>query len=72
MKSTLTCERCPENHPACIDFHHQDPTKKEVNIGEAFRLGYSKKRIEAEMEKCIVLCSNCHRKLHYQERQQKM
>lgn len=63
-KATLKCSRCPENHPATLDFHHEDPTAKEINIGTAVRQCWSVKRIEAEMAKCIVLCANCHRKLH--------
>lgn len=27
-KKTLQCEECGENHPACLDFHHIDPSKK--------------------------------------------
>lgn len=63
----LSCSKCSENHPACLDFHHLG--NKESNVGEMVNLGRSKKRILQEIAKCIVLCSNCHRKLHYEERQ---
>jgi hypothetical protein len=64
IKSTLKCNRCPENHPACLEFHHTDPTIKEGNVGESIRK-WSTKRLLAEIEKCEVLCANCHRKEHY-------
>ena len=67
-KSTLKCKECPENNPACLDFHHRDPSKKEVTLGDAVRMGWSKERTLKEIEKCDVLCANCHRKLHYNEK----
>ena len=63
-KATLKCERCPESHSACLDFHHVDPSKKDVNLSQAVAKGWSIRRIQAELAKCIVLCANCHRKLH--------
>ena len=66
-KATLHCDRCPETHPATFDFHHLDSSKKDANIGDAIHSGWSKKRIFAEISKCIVLCANCHRKLHWNE-----
>ena len=65
MKSTLRCEKCGENHPATLDFHHLDPSKKDIEVPKLFK---SSKKLKAELEKCIVLCSNCHRKLHYEEK----
>jgi L-lactate utilization protein LutB len=66
FKSTLKCERCPESHPACLDFHHTDPNIKHGNIGSMVSAGsWGKTRILQEVEKCIVLCSNCHRKEHF-------
>ncbi len=63
-KSNLKCEKCPEDHSACMDFHHEDPGKKEITIAKAIQHRWSRKRILKEIEKCIVLCANCHRKLH--------
>ena len=65
-KQTLKCEKCGENHPGCLDFHHLDPNNKDFNISDGGKM--SKKRILNEVNKCIVLCSNCHRKLHWGER----
>lgn len=64
LKSTLACKKCGESHPACIEFHHRDAAKKEFNISQAWRIGYSWERILAEIVKCDVLCANCHRKEH--------
>jgi hypothetical protein len=59
---------CPENHPACLDFHHKNPKQKDFEIACAIRQGWTKPRILEEIEKCIVVCSNCHRKLHWLEK----
>ena len=64
LKSGLACVRCKENAPCCLVFHHIDPDKKNFNIAGAACMGISKPRILAEIDKCLVLCANCHRKLH--------
>lgn len=64
MRSKLGCSNCPETHVACLDFHHTDPTKKEGGVGKILDKG-NRKKLEEEIKKCIVLCSNCHRKHHY-------
>lgn len=64
-KSKLKCSKCPENHISCLDFHHKDPKNKEVSIADAIKFCWSIKRILKEIEKCDVLCSNCHRKEHF-------
>ncbi len=69
LRAEKGCERCGEKHPACLDFHHRDETTKLFNISLAGSRG--KKTVEqmqAEIDKCAVLCSNCHRKLHHDER----
>jgi hypothetical protein len=64
-KSKLKCSRCNENHISCLEFHHLDPSKKESNV--SCLSGYSYQRIKKEMEKCIILCSNCHKKEHWDD-----
>ena len=66
-KSTLSCTRCPENHPGTLQFHHIDPKQKDINVGVAVKNGWSIERIEKEISKCIVLCANCHAKEHYKD-----
>jgi hypothetical protein len=64
LKSKLVCARCGESHPACLQFHHDDPTTKEVALAEALRRGHGRDRMLREIEKCTVLCANCHIKHH--------
>jgi len=64
-KMRLKCERCGEDHISCLDFHHIDRTEKEYGVSYFAR--YSFKLAKKEMEKCIVLCSNCHRKEHWDD-----
>jgi hypothetical protein len=61
-KRAKGCSRCVETDPRCLDFHHLDSKTKEFSISNAFRMGYSLERIFLEIEKCILLCANCHRK----------
>ena len=63
------CAICGEKHPATLDFHHIDPNNKKFTISTYYVSGCSKDKIIKETEKCIVLCSNCHRKLHFDIRQ---
>ncbi len=67
-RSSLSCIICNENHPGVLDFHHRDPSTKEASLANVVSSGWGKKRIIEEVEKCDVLCSNCHRKLHYDMR----
>jgi hypothetical protein len=49
------------SHHAALEFHHVG--EKDVNLSFAKSLGVAK----SEMEKCVVLCSNCHRIRHWNE-----
>lgn len=66
-KKTLKCNRCGCDDYRVLEFHHVGKDK-EFNIGDAKRSGYGKKRVLEEVKKCEVLCANCHRILHYEER----
>jgi hypothetical protein len=71
-KGRTKCSNCGESHIATLDFHHLDPNEKEVSISTAIHhFGWSLKRVIKESEKCIVLCSNCHRKLEWKIRMEK-
>lgn len=59
----LQCSKCPESENHCLDFHHV--RNKKFSINYMINNSYSTSRIEEEMEKCIVLCGNCHRFHHY-------
>ena len=67
IKSKLKCVKCGENHPATLDFHHKDPSTKEFAVSYTYRR-FSKEKILKEIEKCVVLCANCHRIHHYETR----
>lgn len=67
LKSTLKCKNCFESDPVCLDFHHRDKSEKEFSISMVIRRGFSKEKILAEIAKCDVLCSNCHRKAHRED-----
>lgn len=64
-KADKACCRCGEDHPACLEFHHRDPSSKDIPIAEAHNKGWSIERIQNEIDKCDILCANCHAKEHY-------
>lgn len=62
-KSTLQCAFCGEATPCCLDFHHKDPTSKDFTISDMVSsVGWD--TLMAEINKCVVACANCHRKVH--------
>ena len=69
-KSTLSCVQCGQNHPATLDFHHieKHPSNRKVN---KLVTNHAFKKAAEEVKKCKVLCSNCHRIHHHNERQAK-
>lgn len=56
------CEKCGCTDVRILEFHHIDPNKKEFTICDIRNLRWS--IIEREIQKCILLCSNCHSILH--------
>jgi hypothetical protein len=50
--------------------HHVDPTTKVIAVSKAVSNQWAWDRIMKEAAKCIIVCSNCHRKLHAAERRE--
>ena len=48
---------------AALEFHHLDPASKEANWNKIRLWEWS--RVENELDKCSLLCSNCHRERHH-------
>lgn len=60
-----SCEVCGYRKcPAALTFHHEDPKEKDFEIGSCIR---SWDKIRNEIEKCRLLCANCHAEAHYEE-----
>lgn len=61
------CSCCGYNK--CMDaleFHHLDPSVKEFRLGT--HRTHTLSKIRKELEKCILVCSNCHAEIHYKMR----
>lgn len=52
-KKTLRCAKCNNDDYRVLEFHHNDENK-DFNMGDASRIGYSIKKIEKELAKCII------------------
>ena len=59
------CLDCGINHlpPICYDFHHK-VGGKDLNISQMLNGKYSWSELKKELDKCIILCANCHRLRH--------
>lgn len=67
-KETLACERCSFSDFRALEFHHLNHNEKDSNVADMIRSGASIQTILKEIEKCEVLCSNCHQIEHYEKR----
>ena len=67
LKRGLKCSRCGFSHPAALDFHHVSGSK-DFAVSNWYQFTQSITRIKKEIAKCEVLCANCHRIEHYEEK----
>jgi len=57
------CTMCGYNVFKCaLDFHHIDPESKDINFSSAW--GWSWSRLKKELDKCVLVCKNCHAAVH--------
>lgn len=59
------CVRC--GYDKCINalqFHHLNPTEKDFTLSKSTK---PFEELKAEVDKCILLCANCHAEIHYEE-----
>lgn len=62
------CEICGFDHVHCLDFHHVNPEEKKANICDMHKNGWSEERMLEELNKCILVCANCHRQIHWEKK----
>jgi hypothetical protein len=55
------CKDCGTDDFRVLEFDHLPEHEKEFNVADGVAIGYGKEKILKEMEKCEVVCANCHR-----------
>ena len=61
------CEICGyDKCSEALDFHHNNPNEKDFTISDR-NLILDWIEIKKELDKCSLLCANCHRELHAKE-----
>ena len=69
FKAGQSCFFCGIQHEAVIEFHHPDGSDSYDSKVSNFVQAGQWKRAYKEVEKCLPLCCNCHRILHWTERE---
>lgn len=58
------CQKCGyDKCPAAMEFHHRNPDNKEFDWTKIRRKKWE--MVLTELDKCDLLCANCHRETHY-------
>jgi DNA-binding transcriptional MerR regulator len=69
-KGGMKCNRCgfSETIPDVYAFHHRDPNEKDPSWGKMKTNNWKWEKLKEEIDKCDVLCHNCHAIVHYELR----
>ena len=59
------CTKCQEKNIFKLCFHHLNPNLKNTNLENNILANMKWDSLKKELDKCIVLCQNCHREEHY-------
>jgi transposase len=63
------CVRCGyDKYQGALEFHHLDPKEKDFNPSHLRKYKFDE-RMKSELDKCILVCANCHREVHYEIKQ---
>ena len=58
------CQCCGyNNYIGALEFHHINPEEKDFGVGSK---GYTRswEAVKKELDKCVLVCSNCHKEIH--------
>jgi hypothetical protein len=72
-KASIGCSNCGEKDPIVLDFHHREKEQKSKRLKGKFGFkrsfpAFGWKALTEEIEKCDILCANCHRRHTHLER----
>ena len=67
-KKKHSCIKCGYSDFRALEFHHKNRADKTIDIADAVGHGWSLEHVMKEVEKCDVLCANCHAILHFEEK----
>ena len=66
LKIGLKCVKCGYNRcGASLEFHHINPNEKDDTIARMISNNYALSKVQEEVQKCVVLCSNCHHEFNF-------
>lgn len=64
------CDKCGySEHPEILEFHHKNKEGKYIDFARGGIGNYSWSTIQKEIKKCDFLCPNCHKWLHFLEKE---
>jgi 5-methylcytosine-specific restriction endonuclease McrA len=64
------CNRCDETAPGCLVFHHTGA--KRATVASLVSDARSRREIRAEIQRCELLCANCHRREHFESPEKRL
>jgi hypothetical protein len=67
-KAAAGCAHCGTKDMRCLQLHHRDSETKKRSVAQLIGKGYIFKTVKTEVDKCEVLCANCHSIHHHEER----
>ncbi len=75
-KTFKGCKICGIKDSVILQFHHINSNDKKIKISELIGLHLTmktfKKKLKEELRKCIIICANCHLKLHNNNQNNKL
>ena len=72
LKAKFKCAKCGDDRGYVLDFHHINPSEKDVEVSRMISNNYKLDKVYDEIKKCICLCANCHREFHYLEKEKQI